>query len=71
MGELLTFERGCNHCENLVRVGKNTYVCNARAHMDDTDVVPIRDGKHTDDWNICNGEDYHYFRTLKSHTTAN
>lgn len=60
MGELLQFERGCRHCKNLVQLDKNTYTCIERLHMDDSPVVPILNGKHTDDWNICNGEDYKY-----------
>lgn len=66
MGELLAFERGCHHCENLVQIGKNTYMCATRAHMDDSDVVPIRDGKRTDDWNICDGESYK--RVARTHS---
>ena len=58
MGEILEFNIGCRHCANLVRVGKNTYSCSERLHMDDTPVMPIVDGKHTDDWDICSGEDY-------------
>jgi hypothetical protein len=60
MGELMIFEKGCHHCANLVRSGKNTYMCMERVHMDDSSVIPILDGKHTDDWNICNGESYKY-----------
>ncbi len=55
---LLHFEVGCRRCSNLERIGKNTYVCSERAHMDDSPVIPIKDGRKTDDWNICNGEYY-------------
>lgn len=58
MGELLKFEVGCRHCSHLMKVGKNTYTCLERLHMDDSPVMPIVDGKHTDDWNVCSGEDY-------------
>lgn len=69
MGELVKFEIGCNHCQNLVQIGKNTYMCLDRAHMDDSDVVPIENGKHTSDWNICNGESYVRVYRSKSHTS--
>lgn len=68
MGELLTFEIGCRHCANLLQIGKNTYICSERAHMDDTDVIPIRDGQRTDDWNICNGDSY--IRLVRSKSTT-
>lgn len=68
MGELLAFEKGCYRCEHLSRIGKNTYVCTERVHMDDTDVIPIRDGKHTSDWNICNGENY--ARSFNTHSST-
>lgn len=59
MGEVVQFERGCYRCENLVRVGKNTYMCNERVHMDDSPVLPIEDGKKSFvDWNVCGGEFY-------------
>lgn len=58
MGEVLEFNVGCRHCENLIRVGKNTYTCAERVHMDDSAVMPIVNGKHTEDWNVCGGEDY-------------
>ena len=65
MGELVIFERGCRRCEYLTQIGKNTYKCAKRVHMDDSDVVPIRDGEHTEDWNICDGECY--VRAFDSH----
>lgn len=68
MGELLTFNVGCRRCECLVQIGKDTYMCAARCHMDDSDVVPIRDGKRTEDWNICNGENY--VRTFNSRSES-
>ena len=58
MGEIVRFETGCRNCANLVRVGKNTYCCQERVHMDDSAITPIIDGEHTDDWNACEGEDY-------------
>lgn len=58
MGEIVAFERGCRGCENLVQIGKCTYKCARRVHMDDSEVIPVRDGKHTKDWNICDGEYY-------------
>ena len=58
MGEMITFEIGCRKCEYLVQIGKNSFLCDQRVHLDDTEVVPIRDGIHTDDWNACGGEDY-------------
>lgn len=58
MGELVKFERGCSKCENLEKVGKGTYRCSTRLHLDDTDILPIEDGKRTKDWGICNGKYY-------------
>lgn len=69
MGNLLSFEVGCRKCANLLQIGKNTYICAERAHMDDTDVVPIRDGEKTSDWNICNGESYIRLASSKSTTS--
>ena len=68
MGEIIKFERGCKHCENLAQIGAKTYVCLARVHMDDSDVIPIKDGKKTDDWNVCDGKNY--VRTLNTHSHA-
>ena len=58
MGDLIQFEIGCRRCKHLVRLNKDTYTCVERLHMDDSPVIPIVDGVHTDDWCICNGEDY-------------
>ena len=69
MGEVIKFDVGCRCCANLMRVGKNTYCCQERAHMDDSSVLPIVDGKHTDDWNACNGEDYKRLSTSHSKTS--
>lgn len=55
---LLHFEVGCRRCLNLQKVGKNTYICSERVHLDDSPVIPIKDGHKTEDWNICNGEYY-------------
>lgn len=68
MGEVIRFELGCKRCEHLSQIGKNTYVCMKRAHMDDSDVVPIRDGVKTSDWYICEGENY--VRTMNKHLHA-
>lgn len=69
MAEMIEFSIGCRRCENLVKISKGTYLCTERCHMDDTDVVPIRDGKQTDDWCICNGESYKRLHTTKSKTS--
>lgn len=69
MGEILEFCRGCSRCANLVRVGKNTYCCQERVHMDDSAVMPIVDGKHTEDWNACEGEDYKRIARNQSKTS--
>lgn len=66
MGELVIFERGCRGCEHLVQIGHNTYRCETRVHMDDSDVIPVKDGKHTRDWDICSGE--FYVRSTKSYS---
>lgn len=58
MGKIITFEIGCRGCACLEQIGKKTFECNARAHMDDSPVIPVRDGIKTGDWNICNGESY-------------
>ena len=58
MGEVVRFEVGCRRCEHLVQIGKNTYLCKQKVHMDDSSVIPIRDGKQTSDWNICKGDSY-------------
>ena len=58
MGETIPFEVGCRRCEYLTKIGKRTFLCDQRVHLDNTDVVPIRDGVHTEDWYVCEGEDY-------------
>lgn len=58
MGEIVKFEIGCRNCEHLIRVGKDTWMCNENLHKDKTDILPIKDGKHTSDWGICKGADY-------------
>ena len=63
---VIQFERGCRRCANLVRMGRNTYMCNARANMDDSSIFPIKDGEVTEYWNICEGEDYHFIPRPKS-----
>lgn len=68
MGEILQFERGCRRCENLAQIGKGTYVCLKRVHMDDSDVIPIKDGQKTSDWFVCDGESY--VRTMNKHLHA-
>lgn len=68
MGEIVKFELGCKRCENLSQIGKGTYVCLKRVHMDDSDVIPIRDGKKTDDWYICDGQNY--VRTMNKYLHA-
>ena len=69
MGEIVQFERGCRGCENLSQIEKGTYVCLKRVHIDDSDVVPIKHGKKTDDWGICEGEEYE--RTFDTHLHSN
>lgn len=71
MGEIVQFAdcRGCRKCENLAQIGKGTYICLVRVHMDDSDVMPIRDGERTEDWYICDGEAY--VRTFNTHSNAN
>ncbi|WP_027217708.1 hypothetical protein [Butyrivibrio fibrisolvens] len=58
MGKIITFEIGCRGCVYLERIGKRTFECSTRTHLDDSPVIPIKDGLKTDDWNICNGEFY-------------
>ena len=58
MGEIVRFEIGCRGCSHLIQIGKKTFLCEQKVHMDDSEVIPIRDGKRTDDWNICNGDSY-------------
>lgn len=62
---IVQFERGCRRCGNLMRVGRNTYICSVRVNMDDSAVIPIQDGEHTADWNVCEGEDYVFNPTTK------
>lgn len=62
---VIQFERGCRRCEHLVQTGKNTYKCDKKVHMDDSEVVPIKDGEHTKDWNVCRGESYVFVPALK------
>lgn len=69
MGEILEFNIGCRRCENLVQIGKNTFMCKERCHMDDSDIIPIEDGKITDDWYACNGDDYKRLSSIKSKTS--
>lgn len=69
MGEIVQFEIGCRHCEHLSKIDNNTWVCMQRVHMDDSDVVPIKNGKKTDDWGICDGEAY--VRTFNAHLHSN
>ncbi|ADL36422.1 hypothetical protein bpr_IV057 (plasmid) [Butyrivibrio proteoclasticus B316] len=58
MGSITEFSIGCRRCANLEQIGKKSFMCSVRSHMDDSDVVPIRDGKKTEDWCICDGEYY-------------
>ncbi len=58
MGTIIPFSVGCRRCVYLQRIGEGTYLCTERAHIDDSDVIPIKDGKQTKDWNICYGESY-------------
>ncbi len=60
MGNIIQFEKGCRHCDGLTRIDKCTYICNKRAHMDDSSIILIKDGAKTRDWNICRGEYYNY-----------
>lgn len=57
-GSLITFEIGCRRCIYLKKIGKNTYGCTERVHLDDAPVIPVLKGHKTEDWNICNGDDY-------------
>ncbi len=56
--KVVTFAVGCRRCAHLDRIGKNTYVCAKRVHMDDTAIIPIKDGVKTSDWGICAGKSY-------------
>ena len=58
MDRIIPFEIGCRKCGNLCKIGKSTYLCSAKVHMDDSEVIPVRDGQHTTDWYICNGDSY-------------
>ena len=58
MGQIVKFEKGCRRCEHLVQLDKNTWICEERVHIDDSSIMPILNGKHTADWNACEGEDY-------------
>jgi len=58
MGKIIKYDRGCRGCVHLLQVGKCDYLCDARVNMDDSPVYPIYNGKHTDGWNLCDGEDY-------------
>ena len=69
MGEIVLFCVGCRKCANLVQVGKKSYTCSSRVHMDDTPVMPIVDGQLTDDWNICEGTDYKRLSNVHSRTS--
>lgn len=59
---IIRFETGCRKCSGLIPIGKGTYMCGKRAHLDDSSIIPIKDGKKTEDWNLCNGEYYSYKR---------
>lgn len=61
---IAVFEIGCHKCANLMRVGKKDFICTDRVHMDDTPVIPIKDGVKTDDWNICDGKHRKYVSVL-------
>ncbi len=56
--KMVTFSIGCRRCIHLQRIGKNTYTCIKRVHMDDSPIIPIRDGDKTSDWGICEGKSY-------------
>ncbi len=58
MGKIVQFEIGCRGCACLEKIGKRTYECSTRIHIDDSPVIPVRDGVKTADWNICDGEYY-------------
>ena len=58
MADIIQFEIGCRNCIHLVQTGHKTYTCDDRIHLDDSSVIPIEKGIHTDDWGICEGESY-------------
>ena len=58
MDNIVQFEIGCRKCEHLIQIGKRTYLCEQKVHMDDSEVIPVRDGKHTSDWYVCAGDSY-------------
>lgn len=63
---IIQFEIGCRRCEHLSKVGRNTYICTKKVHMDNSEVVPIRDGEHTSDWNVCKGKNYVHVSMFKN-----
>ena len=58
MCKIVTFEVGCRGCRGFIKTDKNSYVCSKRAHMDDSPIIPLKDGKKTADWYICKGRYY-------------
>ncbi len=58
MSKTIVFEIGCRGCDGLVKIAKTSYVCNKRMHLDDTPVIPFKDGQKTRDWYICKGKYY-------------
>lgn len=58
MDNVICFDIGCRRCRYLAQIGKGTYCCNKRVHMDDSPVIPIKDSVKTSDWGICAGEYY-------------
>ena len=67
---VIQFERGCRRCEHLVQVDRRTWMCNKKVHMDDSAVIPIKDGEHTKDWNVCRGNDYVYVPKITSRSKS-
>jgi len=69
MSEIVQFSdycKGCKSCANLRRVNKSTYVCTEMEWDNGESVYPIKDGKKTEGFNICNGEEYVRRRVKRS-----
>lgn len=71
MNNIIQFDIGCLRCIHLTKIAKSTYICDERVHMDGSDVIPIRDGKRTEDWNTCNHEDYIRYNKINNNKCCN
>ena len=57
MSDIIKFNVGCRNCKHLQPIGNGNYTCSELNYEDGSSIYPIRNGKRTDDWGACGGED--------------